>query len=330
MAVTPCIVRTWTNLLTPTQQTSFSIAKIVKEHRSMIMLKTSPHEPVSSSTKEEAGIYISRKRTGFLLALLLGLSTAISSFFAADATAQSSAGELKIISENIEAGIKETRFDIEVDGVIVPGILWTPEGAEGTRPLVVFGHGGRQHKRVSNILRMARDLVSNEHYAVMAIDGFGHGDRAAANETERRDRAEENMTAESMAAIDAVQKLSYVGDGPVGYWGVSMGTRFGVPLVASDSRFKAAVFGLFGLFPEGSTVPVGWGDDARSIKVPLIFVYQRSDTLMTLQNGIDLFDAFGSSEKAMHINPGGHTDIPVSEREKWKPFFVSHLGKARL
>ncbi|MDO8907478.1 MAG: alpha/beta hydrolase [Pseudohongiella sp.] len=296
----------------------------------MTMLRVSPYEQFNSPRKDQACVSSGRKRTGFLLALLLGIGTAMSSFFASDASAQSSTGELKVISENIEAGIKETRFDIEVDGVIVPGILWTPEGAEGTRPLVVFGHGGRQHKRVSNILRMARDLVSNEHYAVMAIDGFGHGDRAAANEAERRDRAEENMTAESMAAIDAVQKLSYVGEGPIGYWGVSMGTRFGVPLVAADSRFKAAVFGLFGLFPEGSTVPVGWGDDARSITVPLIFVYQRSDTLMTLQNGIDLFDAFGSTEKAMHINPGGHTAIPVSEREKWKPFFVSHLGKARL
>jgi dienelactone hydrolase len=143
-------------------------------------------------------------------------------------------------------------------------------------------------------------------------------------------RTSENMTAEWMAVFDAVQKLDYVGEGPVGYWGVSMGTRFGVPLVSADARIKAAVLGLFWLFPEGTTVPVGWGDDARNINVPLIFVYQRSDTLMSLQSGIDLFDAFGSAEKAMHINPGGHVAIPVSEREKWKPFFVRHLGKSMI
>lgn len=244
-------------------------------------------------------------------------------------TAQSQAAELTVMTETVEAGIKETRFDIEVDGITVPGILWTPENAVGTRPLVMFGHGGSQHKRVSNILRMARDLVSNEHYAVVAIDGYGHGERAPLPEDETL-RPGENMTAESMAVITAVQQLDDVGEGPVGYWGVSMGTRFGVPLIAADSRIKAAVLGLFGLFPEGRAVPAGWGDDARSITVPLIFVFQRSDTLMTLENGIDLFDAFGSEDKVMHINPGGHTAIPVSEREKWKPFFVSHLGKARL
>ena len=247
------------------------------------------------------------------------------------ASGYSTANDLNVLTESVEAGVKDTRFDIVVDDVIVPAILWTPEGASGTRPLMVFGHGGQQHKRVSNILRMARDFVTTEHYAVLAIDGYGHGERESmAVEDDSEPRRSENMTAETMAAISAVQNLDYVGEGPVGYWGVSMGTRFGVPLVANDDRFTAALFGLFGLFPEGSTVPVGWGDDARSIDIPLIFVYQRSDSLMTLQSGIDLFDAFGSSDKTMHINPGGHVAIPVSEREKWKPFFVSHLGKAKV
>lgn len=241
------------------------------------------------------------------------------------------ANDMAVLSDSSEAGVKETRFDIVVDGVTVPAILWTPEGASGTRPLMVFGHGGQQHKRVSNILRMARDFVITEHYAALAIDGYGHGERAPLPDAESSEpRRAENMTAETMAAISAVQNLDYVGQGPVGYWGVSMGTRFGVPLVANDDRFTAALFGLFGLFPEGSTVPVGWGDDARNINIPLIFVYQRSDSLMTLESGIDLFDAFGSSDKTMHINPGGHVAIPVSEREKWKPFFVSHLGKAKV
>ena len=54
-----------------------------------------------------------------------------------------------------------------------------------------------------------------------------------------------------------------------------MGARFGIPLVANDPRIVAAVLGLFGLFEEGKSVPNGFGDDARKIKVPLIFVFQR-------------------------------------------------------
>ena len=138
------------------------------------------------------------------------------------------------------------------------------------------------------------------------------------------------MTAEWQAVITEVQKLGYVGEGPIGYWGVSMGTRFGVPLVAKEPRIRAAILGLFGLFDEGLTEESGFGQAAASITVPLMFVYQSSDELMKLENGIRLYDAFGSKEKSMHINPGGHTGIPVSERETWKPFFVNHLGKARL
>jgi dienelactone hydrolase len=271
--------------------------------------------------------------------LALSLALAATGVVFATAHAQTNKADtkkpaaMKVLNETTEGFIKEMRFDIEVAGEVVPAILWTPQGAQGTRPLVLFGHGGRQHKRIDNILRSARDLVTTEHYAVLAIDGPGHGDRArpaAQPQGAAAARPQTNMTAEWMAAIDTVQQLDYVGKGPVAYWGVSMGTRFGVPLVAADSRIVAAVLGLFGLFEEGTAAPKGWGDDARKIKVPLIFVFQRSDTLMTLQNGIDLFDAFGSKEKAMHINPGGHTGIPVSEQAKWKPFFVSHLGKAKL
>lgn len=245
--------------------------------------------------------------------------------------AKTKVGDFKIINETSEGFIKETRFDLEVDGEIVPGILWTPQGAEGTRPLVVFGHGGRQHKRVDNILRSARDLVINEHYAVLAIDGPGHGDRVRREENDSDKRPRSNMTAETMAAITKVQALDYVGKGPIGYWGVSMGTRFGVPLVAEDDRFTVAIFGLFGLFDAGDlTDDSDFGKDAKRIDIPLMFVYQRSDELMKIENGLELYDAFGSKEKAMHINPGGHTGIPVYETKKWKPFFVHHLGKAKL
>jgi hypothetical protein len=35
------------------------------------------------------------------------------------ASAQANSPEMKIISESIEAGVKETRFDLEIDGITV-------------------------------------------------------------------------------------------------------------------------------------------------------------------------------------------------------------------
>ena len=109
-----------------------------------------------------------------------------------------------------------------------------------------------------------------------------------------------------------------------------MGTRNGLPFVANDDRVDAAILGLFGLFPEGTIVKEGFEEAARSIDIPLLFVFQWDDTLMSREDGLNLFDVIGSKEKAMHINPGGHVGIPVSESETWKPFFVRNLGKAKV
>ena len=101
-----------------------------------------------------------------------------------------------------------------------------------------------------------------------------------------------------------------------------MGTRFGVPFVAQEPKIACAIFGLFGVFP-------GLEDHraaAAQIQVPLMFVFQWDDELMTRQQGMDLFDAFGSADKTMHVNPGGHVGIPARERESWLAFWKRHLG----
>jgi dienelactone hydrolase len=243
--------------------------------------------------------------------------------------------KLNILAERTEGGVTERRFDLSVNGEHVPGILWTPENAIGTRPLVAFGHGGSQNKTAPNIVAMAQDLVLDLGFAAVAIDGPGHGERVSPeqakalrenNDARRAAVRKIDSTTEWMTVLDNVQELDDVGAGPVGYWGVSMGTRLGVPFVAADKRVKAAVLGLFGLFPEGTVVKEGFEKAARSIEIPLIFVFQWNDELMKREDGLKLYDAFSSKEKAMHINPGGHVDIPASERATWKPFFRHHLG----
>ena len=113
------------------------------------------------------------------------------------------------------------------------------------------------------------------------------------------------------ALLDVVQADERWAAGPFGWWGVSMGTIHGLPLVAQDDRIAAAVFGLNALMP---------GDDeqaarAASITIPLLFLNQSDDELMTRDAALALWDAFGSAEKTMHINPGGHVRVPRFERD---------------
>ena len=130
---------------------------------------------------------------------------------------------------------------------------------------------------------------------------------------------------EWQAALDAVQTLDVIGDGgPVGYWGVSMGTMNGVPFVAAEPRITAAVFGLAGLNPANEAM----AQAARSITIPVEFTLQSDDEIVDRGAGVALFDAFGSREKTMHINPGGHLGIPYFEAASWERFFTRHLGAA--
>jgi len=264
---------------------------------------------------------------------------------------------MDIVSEVVEQGVLERRFDLKVDTDVVPGILWMPEKAAGPRPTVLIGHGGTQHKRTPNVLSLARRLVRHLRYAAIALDAPGHGERvtadtadaaaAAQRRLQRRIRSAEGRTgglqlspeeqkqwverttkgiAEWKALLDDLKTIDGLGDGPFGYWGVSMGTAIGLPFVASEPRVACAVFGLAGLGNRPGQER--FEQSARSLTIPVLFMFQWSDELMTRDSGLALFHAIGSSEKTMHINPGGHTGIPLFERDSYELFFERHLGRA--
>jgi hypothetical protein len=44
---------------------------------------------------------------------------------------------------------------------------------------------------------------------------------------------------------------------------------------------------------------------------------------------LDLFDAFGTNEKTLHANMGGHTGVPQFEGDAENRFFARHLRPGR-
>ena len=248
-------------------------------------------------------------------------------------------------AQSVEDGVVDRSFDLKVGDDVVPGVLWTPADASGPRPKVLIGHGGTQHKRVANVVQLAHALVRELRYAVVAIDAPGHGDRVT---PEERARAREAMAArrnvpptpgrtedpfpsrflqgvdEWKATLDAVEALPEVGAGPTGYWGVSMGTSIGLPLSATEPRMTATVLGLASLTPRpGRAEYIGW---AKSLTIPLLFLCQADDVGHPLPLALELYDHFGSAEKAMHVNPGPHVGIPRFERDEAAAFYERHLG----
>ncbi|MGW1177138.1 alpha/beta hydrolase [Kitasatospora sp. NPDC002543] len=241
----------------------------------------------------------------------------------------------------------EQRFD---DGVVerrftlgeIPGILWTPASATASAPVPLIlisppplGLG----KVYSRLAGRARYYAAEYGFAsaTLELPGSGERPRWAAADQARADLRRameaggpvsgeivdalilplvERAVPEWRAALDDLLSLPEVG-GPVGYEGgiISIGVR----LAVVEPRIAAA--GLFA----GSLVPAAIVEEARQVTVPLQVLLQWDDEGNPRQAALDLFDAFGSEEKTLHANMGGHTGVPRHELDAGARFFARHL-----
>jgi dienelactone hydrolase len=226
----------------------------------------------------------------------------------------------------------------------IPGVLWSPAAGAAHAPLVLMGHGGGLHAKTPAQAARARALVTAHGYTVAAIDAPGHGQRPRSADDERArtqmreavaggdaDRFEsvsvryaldlaQRAVPEWQATLDALQQLPEIGaEAPVGYGGgISLGTAIGIPLTAAEPRIRAAIFGG-GFFVYQQQLAA-----ARRITVPVQFLLPWDDEYVDRQSCLELFDAFASTEKTLHANPGDH------RRVRWvgvdEQFLPRHLG----
>jgi len=225
----------------------------------------------------------------------------------------------------------------------VTGVLWSPASGADRAPLVLMGHGGGQHCKAPAMAGRARRIVTGCGFHAAAIDAPGHGGRPRTAHDEQEIAAmlharaagepegpvvvrynahlAERAVPEWEAALDALQELPEIGPGgPVGYWGLNMGTAIGVPLTAADPRITAAVFGLHW--------PDALAEAARQITIPVEFDLQWDDQHIDRQAGLALFDAFASKEKTLHANAGAHKELPRFEADSAVRFFARHLARS--
>lgn len=131
------------------------------------------------------------------------------------------------------------------------------------------------------------------------------------------------MVADWSATIDAVQGLDDVGVGPVGWWGVSMGTILGLPLVAARGTMAGCVLGLMGLTgPTRARIAA----DAARVRCPLLFFVQWDDELFPRSDSWALFDALASADKRLHAHVGAHGAMPGEAVDASEAFLARVLG----
>ncbi|MEU5680155.1 alpha/beta hydrolase [Streptomyces rochei] len=240
--------------------------------------------------------------------------------------------------QRLDDGVRERAFTLGE----TPGILWTPASASppAPAPLILLGHPPLGLDRMYPRLAARARHAAADGFASATIELPGSGDRPrlpgveqARAELGRAVRAGERVGDEIVdalvlplveravpewrAALDALLALPEIG-GPVGYSGgvISLGVR----LAVVEPRISAAV--LFA----GSFVPRVILEEARRVTVPLHVLLQWDDEGNDRQAALDLFDAFGSREKTLHANMGGHTGVPDFAAEAAGRFLARHLG----
>ena len=243
--------------------------------------------------------------------------------------------EMQWLEHSRGDGFVQREFMLTHGARRVPGVLLTPPNASPGRPLMLFGHGASGDRHQTPIPYVARKLVGESGFSALAIDGPVHGRRKVGDGARgafavewRRDGCVDDMLGDWRAALDAVQRLDEIGEGPVGYWGLSMGTIFGAPLVAVEPRIKVAVLGLMGIFGPTEDYRQRIRSAAEAIVCPVLFLMQLHDELFTREQCLDLFDRLASEDKRMHANPGLHPEVPVEELDFSAAFLQRYLAGA--
>ena len=244
---------------------------------------------------------------------------------------------MQFVSENrLADGVREREFTLGG----IPGILWLPESAASAPvPLILLGQPGGLRRMYPRLAGRARQCAA-DGFAAATIELPGSGERPPSAEAEQAradlrraigagepvddeivDRLISPLVDQSVpewrAALDTLLTLPEIVDGPVGYSGGVI--AIGIRLAVVEPRITAAV--LFA----GSYVPRAMVAEARQITIPLHVLLQWDDEGNDRRLALELFDAFGSRDKTLHANMGGHTGVPQFAADAAARFFTRHL-----
>jgi dienelactone hydrolase len=243
------------------------------------------------------------------------------------------------LEERRERGAVQREFTVLRGARQVPDVLWTPPHPDAGKPLVLFGHGASGDRHQTPIPYVAHKLVVEAGFFAVAIDGPVHGRRKVGDGARgafavewRRDDCVADMLADWRAVLDVMQLQPEVGAGSVGYWGLSMGSIFGVPLVAAEARITVAMRGLLGQVGPTEAYRRQLRDAAAAITCPVLFLMQLEDELFNRDQCLTLFDSVASSDKRLHANPGLHPEVPTEELNFSADFLRRYLdgdGKSK-
>ncbi|WP_066301403.1 hypothetical protein [Arthrobacter luteolus] len=241
-----------------------------------------------------------------------------------------------ISEQRLDDGLLEREFTLGE----IPGILWTPTStpASTPAPLILLGHPGGLRAMYPRLAGRARQAAA-DGFAAATIELPGAGTRPRLLDAEQARADLHGALAAGGQLGDIIDRLVFpLVDAAVPEWQSTLDALLPLPDLRAPVGFSGGVIAIgirlalaepriaaAGLFA-GSFVPRAMFDEARRITIPLHVLLQWDDQGNDRQLALDLFDAFGSVEKTLQANLGGHTGVPQFAAEDAARFFVRHLA----
>lgn len=222
--------------------------------------------------------------------------------------------------------------NIEIGKRVVAGRVWHSQVSSGTRPLLLIGHQEAEDKNSPEVQELVKILCGKYGFVIATMDGPLHGARRfGTTDSELMkmefdqlwldgDESISSMTLDWKLTVDALCELQEVDSRCIGYFGLSMGTAYGIEVLASDLRISAAVLGQWGGHRAHQERLL---QSLQRINCPIEFYAYEKDP--NIQQQKTFFEAFRAKEKQwqLYSKPLIVNDLPSVE--KIAQFFVVQL-----
>ncbi|MGE0356543.1 MAG: alpha/beta hydrolase [Burkholderiales bacterium] len=203
------------------------------------------------------------------------------------------------------------------DGTPLAGVLLLPPAAPGTRHAAVLYFGGNAEE-VTARGREAEQVYGRR--AVVLVNYRGYGESGGKP-------GEKALVADALALHDWAAKRPDLDPGRLCAHGRSLGSGVAVQLAAArplrclvlTSAFESLVAVGKSHYP---WVPVAWllrhrfasVDHAPSLRLPALFAYGGSDTIIAPAHSERLADAWGGPVERLRLEGFGHNDLDLHPR----------------
>ena len=131
---------------------------------------------------------------------------------------------------------------------LVTGAIWLPKISSESNIVVLCGHGASGDRYQDPIPYLVKHLVDRHNIVVLSVDGPVHGlrkvepgGREAFFKEMQRPTFIDDMVSDWLIATEDILKEKNITIETLGYFGLSMGTMFGVPLLASQLEFLSLI-----------------------------------------------------------------------------------------